>query len=280
MLIINQLLQQHSSLFADCFFKAVSFLMTDIPIVIVLSYIYWCINKDKAFKAGIILLSSMQINFLIKNIFKVDRPYVKDKSIINKDVKYGYGYSFPSNHSQMSSTILFSVKEYFSIKKGYIFGIIFICLVAASRMYLGVHSILDVIVGLVLGYVICKLIAPLIDKIILTKKYYLLYLFAILGILGTLLFGDKDSLKILLLYFGFVTGYLCEIKFIDYKIPKKLYHNIINYIIGILGVALIYIFLIDSLKYFAIGIWITLGAPFVFIRKDRIKWNLQKSTKE
>lgn len=264
MLNINCFLQQYSNAYTDTFFKIISFLITDIPLVVVLSYIYWCINKNKAFKSGIILLNSMQLNFILKDIFKIERPYIKDGRIINKDIKYGYGYSFPSNHSQMSSTIFFSIKNYFNIKKNYIYGYIFIILVALSRMVLGVHSIVDVITGLIMGYLSVKLFSVVADRAVDDKKYYLLYILLIFGIISSFIFKDKDGFKILLLYFGFITGYIIETKYTGYEIPKKLSAKIINYITGIIGVAIIYIFIGNVFKYLIIGIWITLVAPFIF----------------
>ena len=103
MLGINLFFQDIANPLLDKFFLYVSYLITDIPLVIVLCFIYWCVNKEKGLKIGFILLNSMMINFIVKDIFKVDRPYVKDSRIINKDIKYGYGYSFPSNHSQLAS---------------------------------------------------------------------------------------------------------------------------------------------------------------------------------
>ena len=66
MLNINYFLQQGGNVYIDIFFKVISFLITDIPLVAVLSNVYWCINKEKAFKSGVILLNSMQINFILK----------------------------------------------------------------------------------------------------------------------------------------------------------------------------------------------------------------------
>ena len=184
MLNINYFLQQGGNVYIDIFFKVISFLITDIPLVAVLSYVYWCINKEKAFKSGVILLNSMQLNFIIKNIFKVERPYIKDKRIINKDIKYGYGYSFPSNHSQIASTVFFSLNNYFNTGKNRVYGFIFILIVALSRIYLGVHSILDVLAGLVIGYLCVKTFAFIADYAVDNKKYFILYLLLITGVVS------------------------------------------------------------------------------------------------
>lgn len=270
MLDINVFIQSFSNVYADTFFKYLSLLITDIPLVLVLSYIYWCVNKKNAFKAGVILLTSMQLNFILKNIFRIDRPYVKNENIINKDVEYGYGYSFPSNHSQISATILTLFNRYLNMGKYLILGIVLVFGIAFSRVYLGVHSVLDVACGLFFGWLISATLAPIVEKI-MEKNKYLILLFAIFGLISGFLQKDHDGIKILLLFAGFVFGYFVEIKYIDYKIPKKFQYNIINYFAGIVGVALIYILIPGEIKYVFIGLWVTLLAPFVFsvIRKGK-----------
>ena len=279
MLKINLFLQSISSPFWDFIFITISNLITDIPLVITLCVIYWCINKEKGIKIGFILLNGMQFNFIIKDIFKVERPYVKNSKIINKDIEYGYGYSFPSNHSQISSSFLFSFARYFSISKVFIPSLILVLMICFSRVYLGVHSILDVSVGFILGITFVKVLGNIIDKIIESKKYYLAFLFLILGIIGMFVFKNEDSFKITSIYFGFLTGFLIENKYIDYKIPQKTKYKVINFIIGISGIALIYIFSPDILKYFLIGLWVTLPAPWLFKITERIIENDNRKNK-
>ncbi|MBE7029108.1 MAG: phosphatase PAP2 family protein [Ruminococcaceae bacterium] len=279
MLKINLFLQSISSPFWDFIFITISNLITDIPLVITLCVIYWCINKEKGIKIGFILLNGMQFNFIIKDIFKVERPYVKNSKIINKDIEYGYGYSFPSNHSQISSSFLFSFARYFNISKVFIPSLILVLMICFSRVYLGVHSILDVSVGFILGITFVKVLGNIIDKIIESKKYYLAFLFLILGIIGMFVFKNEDSFKITSIYFGFLTGFLIENKYIDYKIPQKTKYKVINLIIGISGIALIYIFSPDILKYFLIGLWVTLPAPWLFKITERIIENDNRKNK-
>ncbi len=271
LLELNLFLQNHGNVFLDRFFYALSYLITDIPLVAVLCYVYWCINKEKGIKTGFILLNGMLFNFIVKDIFKIERPYVKNKSIVNKDVKFGYGYSFPSNHSQLSSSLLFSVKRYFNINKFFIPALILTVLIGVSRIYLGVHSILDVIVGFVLGFFVVKISGCIIDKIMESKKYWYGFLFVILGIAGIVFFNDHDSLKITYLYLGFLIGFLIENKYIGYKIPKKIYSKIINYLIGVIGIAVIYVFIENDIKYFVLGFFITFVAPFIYNLIGKIK---------
>lgn len=269
MLNFNIFLQSFSNLFLDKFFLGISCLVTDIPLVAFLCYVYWCVNKEKGIKTGFILLNGMQLNFIVKDIFKIERPYIKNAKIINKDIKYGYGYSFPSNHSQLSASFLFSFKRYFNLGKIFLFGIILVFLIGLSRIYLGVHSIIDVAVGFLLGYFVVRILSGVIDKIMESRKYYIALLFVLTGLVGTIFFKDSDSLKIMCIYIGFFVGFLLEDKYIGYNIPEKLSCKIINYLIGVIGIVFIYILLSGFIKYFVLGLWITLPAPFIFKSIER-----------
>ena len=273
MLELNLFLLNNGNIFLDKFFLLVSYLITDIPLVAVLCYVYWCINKDKGIRTGFILLNGMLFNFIVKDIFKAERPYVKNSDIVNKDVKFGYGYSFPSNHSQLSMSLLFSVKRYFNIIKFFIPLLVLTLLIGFSRIYLGVHSIIDVLIGFLLGFFIVKISGNIIDKIMERKKYWYGFLFIIPGIIGIVFFNDHDSLKITYLYLGFLIGFLVENKYIGYKIPKKIYSKIINYLIGIIGIAAIYLLIENDIKYFVLGFYITFIAPLLFNLRRKINEN-------
>ena len=105
------------------------------------------------------------------------------------------------------------------------------------------------------------------------KKYWYGFLFIIPGIIGIVFFNDHDSLKITYLYLGFLIGFLVENKYIGYKIPKKIYSKIINYLIGITGIAAIYLLIENDIKYFALGFYITFIAPLLFNLRRKINEN-------
>ena len=270
MLELNLWLQRIATPFWDSFFLFISNLTNELLYVAIVAAIYYTTDKKKGIKMAVMVMTNMSLNFFLKDIFRIDRPYVKNSEIVNKDIETGYGYSFPSGHSQFNSGFYTALATQFNVRKFYALIILFVITVAFSRIYLGVHSVLDVICGVLLGFLWVVLINRALDKI-LSGKLYLLYLFSLIGIINILLSQNTDSIKILLLYFGFIIGYSLDLKFVNYEVPKKALAKILNVSIFIAGLLIIQIifsfFKFGVIKYFIIGIWATFLCPLLCKRK-------------
>lgn len=147
--------------------------------------VYWCID----FRAGIYLFSLEGINSLLAHFFKmiacVYRPWILDNRIQPSKlaVPYARGYSFPSGHSFMSSSVFGGI-AYINKKNkiAVIFLILLILLVGFSRLWLGVHTPQDVLCGLFTGVILVFVMKPLIDWAEEKESRYL----HLLGIINTL----------------------------------------------------------------------------------------------
>lgn len=91
------------------------------------------------------------VGFVLKEVVQRHRPFQLGLVSVVAGVVEN-GFSFPSLHT----ALLFSAIPFLS--KGFprfkYVWIVFACLIAFSRIYLGVHFLSDVIVGSVLGYLI------------------------------------------------------------------------------------------------------------------------------
>ena len=132
---------------------------------LICAIVYWCID----FKAGVYLFSLEGFNKLFTYLFKmlacVYRPWILDSRIHPSQlaIPYATGYSFPSGHSAMSSAVLGGCAY---LLKHKIWSIILICLVLLvgfSRLWLGVHTPQDVVIGLLTGFSLVFILYPLID---------------------------------------------------------------------------------------------------------------------
>lgn len=135
--------------------------------------VFWCIDK----KAGYYMLFTgfvgITLNQFLKLAFRIERPWVKDPNfnIVESARAEATGYSFPSGHTQNAAGVFGSIALYFRKSKAImISSIVVIVLVAFSRLYLGVHTPLDVGVSLVVAALLVFLIYPIINTAFANEK--------------------------------------------------------------------------------------------------------------
>ena len=125
--------------------------------------IFWCIDK----RCGYFMLSlgflGTVINQFLKIIFRIPRPWVLDPSFepVESAVADAGGFSFPSGHTQNVFATFGGVFAWTKKTWLKILCAVMIVLVAFSRMYLGVHTPLDVGVSVVIGVVLLLALYPL-----------------------------------------------------------------------------------------------------------------------
>ena len=160
----------------DFFFELITKLGEETVFLVVAILFFWCVNKREGY---FILLSGLfgtVINQTLKLVFRIRRPWVIDPNfdIVGGDAvkEAASGYSFPSGHTQNISTTLGAVVAF---KKGIVRRVIcitVIALVAFSRMYLGVHTPLDVGVSLLIGAALILAFRPVFASEESFKKAY------------------------------------------------------------------------------------------------------------
>lgn len=151
-----------TNLYTPTFSKVIVFIswvnnLSQIIFISILFLIYLFYKKmySQIIFFTISILGSSLLFVLIKEIIKRDRP-------ISNIIEIG-GYSFPSGHATLSTTLAFCIylifKDKVKYKKSFVLILISYPLVISfTRVYLHVHYLSDVIAGIGLGLVWVSLI--------------------------------------------------------------------------------------------------------------------------
>lgn len=257
-------------------------------LIILLGWILYTGDKKKGYAiAGPILFSALLMSVL-KAIVRAPRPFQVLEEIDGKRLSTATGYSFPSGHTTISSSMYSAIAVAYKKKKISIICAILIVLVALSRMYLGVHWPIDVFGGLVIGVTLSIILYPIFYKIAedKQKKYkvsiILGHITFIASIAMTFLLrfnlidstAFTDLLKTTAMASGAYYGFALEVKKLNYKTDGTITKKVIRLVL----LTAISLFIIASLKalfgvnyyigsfvrYSLVGIFLTYLFPLLF----------------
>ncbi len=235
------LLQSFENPYLTVFFKVISEIITPLPLSLIAIIIYLSVNKKKGIILALTVITSVTLNSAVKLIFKVERPFLLNDKI--KRLDDTEGFSFPSGHTQQASGMgALAGKEAKKLSIGAFIWFILTLLMAFSRMYLGMHTPLDVFVGATLGILVAFLMCSLYNLSEKKKCPVVLHAVTLFSLVAMLVSNfDDDILTMAALSLGAVTGYMIDEKYIFYKVPDTLGKKI--------GAAFLGIFIIGILKY-------------------------------
>lgn len=152
--------------YLDVFFQVVSAFGAMYFYYTVIAIGYWLFISNRLFVSLAFLIPfSTMINCILKNSFRVPRP---DISLHIDPVFDPFG--FPSGHVMVATIFWGAIYLY---RKTRVLRYVFlfaVALMAMSRVYLGVHSILDVSFGFLFGVVILYVWEYYLSDIILPKQ--------------------------------------------------------------------------------------------------------------
>lgn len=111
--------------------------------------VFWCVDKKKGYYLMSVGFITTMTNQMLKLICRIPRPWVLDSefTIVEEAREAATGYSFPSGHSQSAVGTFGGLACVTRNKWVRGVAITIAVLVPFSRMYLGVHTPADVLVG-------------------------------------------------------------------------------------------------------------------------------------
>jgi undecaprenyl-diphosphatase len=217
---------------------------------------FWCVNKRQGYYILITGLVGTVVNQVAKLFFRIPRPWVLDPefNIIESARAEATGYSFPSGHTQNVAGTFGAIAAFKPRKWLTALCVTIILLVGFSRMYLGVHTPLDVVVSLLIALGLILLLRPVFETDESFKKYMpyvvigsviisVLFLVYVLSLGGVSFLdshnyqsGLKNAYTLLGCTAGLVVVYFVDSKYINFDTKAKWYAQILKLVIGLAGV--------------------------------------------
>ncbi|MBQ4498463.1 MAG: phosphatase PAP2 family protein, partial [Spirochaetaceae bacterium] len=248
-----------------------------------LGFVYWCVNK----RTGLLMAANVGVtctySHVFKYIFKVQRPWIKNSAIkpLEKALPNAGGYSFPSGHSARAGAIwgAFGIESYKSSKNLTLLltGIIISLAVAFSRLFVGVHSVKDVLAGLLIAYAVCAAASFLLSWSEKGKNRDILISLLLLALcfVPMLKFGCISTAGFGI---GVAVSWLLEKRFLQFEEAKNNTERAERFIFGSMGIILVQLWLNPFLKTFiparycgfftqaAMAFYVLFAFPFVFTK--------------
>jgi Membrane-associated phospholipid phosphatase len=259
--------------------KAISFSGTEIFLLIALPLVYWCVDKRRGFRIGLLVLLSCAINLRLKLVFAQPRPFNLDPSLQMADEAT---YGLPSNHAQTAAVLWGEAAPLFRAPWGLVLALVMPLIVGLSRIYLGVHFPTDVFAGWALGAAIVLIERAWGDKIEkaiagLRSTLKLAVVAAVALVMNVLYIQDVSLAGI---FFGFAGAYVYARGDARFSVSGPFAKRALRFLVGIVTVAAVYALpklllahveaggppLLRFLRYALLGAWVGVGAPWLFVK--------------
>ena len=272
-------IQHIQSPLLNTFFLFITSLGSSLVFLLVLPLLFWCVDYTLGMRVAIVCSLSAFCNFSLKDLFAQPRPFNLQPGV---GLTTARGYGFPSGHAQGSLVLWGSIAAW--AKKKWVWAVTaaFVALIGFSRVYLGVHFPTDVLAGWIVGIVLLALYCTLQQKIEywITGQPLVLQLFALLAVsLGLLLIHSNRVMVYQLgMLVGIGVGAMVKVRYLSFSVSGIRWTGLARYCIGITILFALFTtlrsiypaqqatgyFIIGFLHAAVNGLWISLGAPWLF----------------
>ncbi len=293
--------------------KFFSFLGTEDFYLIILPVIYWGFDSRLGLRLGVMVALTSGVNTIFKFAFHSPRPYWVNTEVQALSAETSFGV--PSGHAQNALTVWGVFGSY--VRKTWVWIlVIFVILgISLSRLYLAVHFPFDTLIGWIIGIILLvsfnrawEPVAAWAKELGLAKQILaaflasLVLLFAGVGVAA--IFKDWSmpvvwlqnaaraggeaphpySISGLIVSSATIFGLFSGVSWIEtkggYRVAADMKKRIFQYLIGLVGVGLLYIglkfifptgddliaYTFRYLRYSLVSFWVSGGAPFLFLK--------------
>ncbi len=247
--------------------------------LLLLPLLLWSVDGRLGARVVVVFLLSVVLNGALKDVFMHPRPGDLDPTVA---IATSEGYGLPSGHGQSGAVVWGSVAVW--TRRGWVkaAAVAFAALVGISRVYLGVHFPTDVAAGWVIGaalLIVYLRALPAASRIGRTLSPALLVLVmtgapAIVAVLHP----NKDAAGAMGALAGVGLGLWVAVRTVGIGTEGPPAQRILRFVVGAPLALVIYLGLKSMfpgeastwylafrfLRYWAVGLWMGLGAPWVF----------------
>ena len=237
----------------DTVMAAITHLGEETVFMVAALFVFWCVSKRHGYYLLAIGFAGTVLNQFLKLLFRIPRPWVLDSdfTIVESARAQATGYSFPSGHSQNAIGTFGGIARFTRRKWVRAAAIVAAVLVPLSRMYLGVHTPLDVGVAAVIAVALVFALYPLMERsdsrhgvmgavlavmLALAVGYLLfvsLYPFPADVDAANLASGVENAWKLLGATVGMLVGWWLDVRFIHFDTRAVWYVQLIKLVGGL-----------------------------------------------
>ncbi len=214
--------------------------------------LFWCVNKHTGYYILSVGFIGTLANQFLKLLFRVPRPWVMDSefTILEQAREAASGYSFPSGHTQSAVGTFGGIAYITKDCRIRIPAIIIAILVPFSRMYIGVHTPLDVLVAAAMALLLILLLEPVVLRREHKGLTYLLGFMLAIAVafvcyvefwsfpadidVHNLASGLENAYTLLGALLGLIVVYIVDEKWLNFSTKAVLWAQILKVIGGLL----------------------------------------------
>ena len=270
--------------------------------------VFWCVSKSCGYYMLTVGFVGTIVNQFLKLVFRIPRPWVKDPDfqIVESARAEATGYSFPSGHTQNVFASFGCLGRWTRRTWLRVVCALLIVVTAFSRMYLGVHTPLDVGVAFLMAAALLALFYPVFrsEQAMAKGMPWLLSAAVLLAVAFTFYMGglrvdaasldgsnfahaQENAYKLLGAVIALLPVYFLEKRYVKFETGAVWYAQIAKLVLG-LGLAMAVKSVLkaplnallpggagDAIRYFVLVLFAGCGWPMTF--RWFGKWGKQRT---
>ncbi len=287
---------------SETFFLIFHYLGLEEFFLAALPLIYWCVNEAWGRRLTIFFMINAWLNALVKEAWGRPRPYQVSGQVNNVVEETSWG--IPSGHAQ-NATVLFGAIA-LRVRQSWLtwLVVLYVLLMAISRMALGVHFPQDAIGGVLIGVLLLaifvwaepRLSVRLAAMSLWAQIGLTLLVAAIMLLIHPFLIpptsqaGIEPGGTVIGTFVGMGIGFALEVRTSRFDARGAIWKRIVRYAIGLVGILALRFGLgaafeglepdlvFRLIRYALIGFWAAFGAPWLFVKTGLARSHAETET--